>query len=137
MGQAAVARPAGAGGGTWGGAGPAWEARRRWRLGQEAAAAGVGGGSAAKKTERMSPHGFTCAHKRLIPVGLRSGRQELSNPRRPTLWSMGVKLTPVGLLSDRRALNYSRRLRFSRRELHYPRRLCPWPTGITLTDGNH
>jgi hypothetical protein len=34
MGQAAAARPAGADRGTWGGMGPAGEARRRWRLGQ-------------------------------------------------------------------------------------------------------
>jgi hypothetical protein len=64
-------------------------------LGQEAAAvAGAGGGGAARKTERMNPRGFTRAHKRLIPVGLRSGRRELSNPRRPTLWPTGVKLFP-------------------------------------------
>jgi hypothetical protein len=56
--------------------------------------AGAGGGGAARKTERMNPRGFTRAHKRLIPVGLRSGRRELSNPRRPTLWPTGVKLFP-------------------------------------------
>jgi hypothetical protein len=102
-----------------------------------AAAARARGGDTTRKKDRMSLRGFTRAHKRLIPVGLRSSRWELSNPRRPMLWPTGVKLTPVDLLSGRRALNYSRRLRFSQQELHYPRRLFPWPTGIILADGNH
>jgi hypothetical protein len=51
-------------------------ARRRWLL--EAAAARAGGGGAAMKKDRMSPRGFTRAHKRLIPVG-------------PAIWPTGVK----------------------------------------------
>ena len=90
-----------------------------------------------KDREEMSPRGRTRAHKSLIPVGLRSGRRELSNPHRPMFWLTGVTLTPVGLLSGQRALSYSRRLLCSRRELRYPRRLFPWPTGIILADGNH
>jgi hypothetical protein len=59
---------------------------QRGRHGGSAAAVAVraGGGGAARKTERMSPRGFTRAHKKLIPVGLRSGRRELSNPCRPS-----------------------------------------------------
>jgi hypothetical protein len=110
-------------------------AAARWRL---EAAARIGQVAAARKKDReMSPCGRTRAHKSLIPVGLRSGRRELSNPRWPIFWLTGVKLTPVGLLCGRRALSYSRRLLCSRRELRYPRRLFPWLTGIILADGNH
>jgi hypothetical protein len=67
----------------------------RRRLGQTEKAAARPGRTVENEPARVRPR----AHKRLIPVGLRSGRRELSNPRRPMLWLTGVKLTPVGLRS--------------------------------------
>jgi hypothetical protein len=68
---------------------PAWEARGR------PGRRGGGWGRRRRRVgfheERMSPRGLIPAHKTLIPVDLRSGRRELRNPRRPTIWPMGVK----------------------------------------------
>jgi hypothetical protein len=74
--------------GAMGGGGGGRRGRRRpgrllWRQG--------GGGGAVAGRLGMSPRGLIPAHKTLIPVDLRSGRRELRNPRRPTIWPMGVK----------------------------------------------
>jgi hypothetical protein len=66
------------------------EAAARRRLGQTEKAAARPGRKAENEPARVRPR----AHKRLIPVGLRSRRWELSNPRRPMLWLTGVTLSP-------------------------------------------
>lgn len=92
-------RAAWTGGAPRGGVGLGREGTPAGRSGGAAAVRGggenrAGGGGVGRNREEMSPRGRTRAHKCLIPVGLRFGRRELSNPRRPPLWPTGVTLFP-------------------------------------------